>query len=247
MIIEKASPRDVPALKELWQEAFSDTDDFLDEFFSLPYQCLAAKDGGAVVGAVYWFDCVCRGEPMAYLYAVATRKERRGEGICTRLLKQLHTLLAENCRATVLVPGEESLRAFYEKLGYRSFGGRREIAVTPAGGILPAETLTPEEYAKRRKKLLPSGGVEQVGNTLPLLGKLLRFYGGEGWLLAGSVEHGVFNAPEFLGDTRLLGDVFHTLQLPGGIVCTAGDTPFGMYCPLVEDIAAPTYFAFALD
>lgn len=247
MIIEKASPRDVPALRALWQEAFSDTDEFLDTFFALPYRCLAAKDGGTVVGAVYWFDCVCRGEPVAYLYAVATRKTRRGEGIGTRLLTQLHALLAETHKVAILVPGEERLRAFYEKLGYRSFGGRKEIAVAPAAGLLPAETLTAEEYALRRKKLLPAGGVEQVGNTLPLLGELLDFYGGDGWLLAGRVEDGVFTAPEFLGDTRLLGDIFCALQLPSGKVYTAGETPFGMYCPITEDVSAPTYFAFALD
>ena len=247
MIIEPASTRDVPALRELWQEAFSDTDEFLDTFFALPYRCLTAKDGAEAVGAVYWFDCVCRGEPMAYLYAVATRKTRRGEGICTRLLTQLHKLLAESCRATLLVPGEERLRAFYGKLGYRSFGGRKEIAAAPAAGFLQAEVLTPEEYARRRKKLLPVGGVEQEGNTLPFLGKLLDFYGGDGWLLAGRVEDGVFTAPEFLGDTRLLGDVFHTLQLPAGKVYTAGETPYGMYCPITEDVSVPTYFAFALD
>ncbi len=247
MIIEKATPGDEPALRELWQEAFSDTDGFLDEFFSLPYQCLAAKDGEAVVGAAYWFHCICRGEPMAYLYAVATRKTRRGEGICTRLLKALHTRLAETCRATLLVPGEEGLRSFYRKLGYRDFGGRREITVLPGSGILSAEALTVEEYARRRRELLPLGGVEQVGNTLPFLESFLQFYGGEGWLLAGSVEAGVFTAPEFLGDPRLLGDIFHTLNLPGGSVYVAGETPFGMYCPIMENVSAPTYFAFALD
>ena len=86
-----------------------------------------------------------------------------------------------------------------------------------------------------------------MGNTLPFLGKLLRFYGGEGWLLAGSVENGAFIGQEFLGDPCLLGDIFHTLKLPGGSVYMAGETPFGMYCSLAEDISAPAYFAFALD
>lgn len=49
---------DLPALRELWKEAFGDGDSFLDQFFSVafaPERSRVAVVDGAVGAALYWF------------------------------------------------------------------------------------------------------------------------------------------------------------------------------------------------
>ena len=53
MIIENPVLQDVPALRALWKQAFSDTDSFLDSFFSLafsPERAMVARQEGKIVG-----------------------------------------------------------------------------------------------------------------------------------------------------------------------------------------------------
>ena len=67
MRIEK--PRDIGALRRLWQEAFGDEDAFLDTFFATafsPERCRCAVEGDSLLGALYWFDCICGGKTLAY-------------------------------------------------------------------------------------------------------------------------------------------------------------------------------------
>lgn len=76
-------PALIPGLRKLWQEAFGDTEEYLDGFFRLAYSpenCLCIGEGDIVHAALYWLDMTCRGERIAYIYAVATAKNRRGEG-----------------------------------------------------------------------------------------------------------------------------------------------------------------------
>ena len=78
MTIDLPKPGQIPQLRQLWQEAFGDSDAFLDSFFSLsfaPERCRCVTEENHVTAALYWFDCSCHGGKMAYLYAVATGKE----------------------------------------------------------------------------------------------------------------------------------------------------------------------------
>ena len=71
MKIDHPAFEQVPGLRQLWQEAFGDSDAFLDGFFDTgfsPRRCLCVTDGEPVA-AVYWFDCRFAGEKLAYLYA----------------------------------------------------------------------------------------------------------------------------------------------------------------------------------
>ena len=92
MIID--APRSISPLKDLWRIAFGDPDGFIDDFFALAYcprRCLCAYEADRLAGALYWFDCTCRGQKMAYLYAVATDPGFRGRGFCRALLEDLCT------------------------------------------------------------------------------------------------------------------------------------------------------------
>ena len=70
MTIDAPKTAQIPQLRQLWKEAFGDTDTFLDSFFSLafaPERCRCITLGDTVPSALYWFDCTCRGEKWAYL------------------------------------------------------------------------------------------------------------------------------------------------------------------------------------
>lgn len=246
MIIENPVLQDVPALRALWKQAFSDTDSFLDSFFSLafsPERAMVARQEGKIVGALYWFDCTWDAKALAYIYAVATDISCRGQGICTALMEEVHNQMAQAGKGTVLVPAEKELRAFYGKRGYRDFGGMDEVACFAGEDGMPAEKLTAAAYAAKRRQLLPKGSVLQEGAFLPFLADNMDFYGGEDWLLAISDDF----APEFLGEKALLPKILKGLQIPVARVRYAGNTPFAMYRGSKEDSSSPEYFAFALD
>lgn len=246
MIIDNPAQRDIPGLRALWKQAFLDTDDFLDSFFSLafsPERALVAKEGAQILGALYWFDCLCGEKRFAYIYAVATEKDHQGKGVCTALMKEAHERLGKEGKGTLLVPADNRLRAFYNRLGYRDFGGMEETTCFAGENAVPVEKLTAKTYAQRRRVLLPKNGVLQEGAFLPFLDANMRFYGGEDWLLA--IGEGY--APEFLGDKALLPGILKTLQIPKAQVRCSGDTPFAMWRCEKEDFTTPGYFAFALD
>ncbi len=246
MIIENPGRQDIPALRALWKQAFSDTDAFLDSFFSLVFsaeRALVAREKGKVLGALYWFDCSWQEKALSYIYAVATDKGHQGQGVCKALMAEVHARMAEAGKGTILVPADDGLRAFYHRLGYQNFGGMEEATYFADGEPIFAEKLTAYAYAQRRRQLLPEGGILQEDTFLPLMDAQMDFYGGEGWLLAIQKDF----APEFLGDKVLLPGILKALDLPQARVRSAGEMPFAMYRGVVEEIPAPKYFAFALD
>ena len=120
MTIKHPTPADIPQLRQLWQQAFGDEDNFLDLFFDTAFSpersmCLFAGDTCAA--ALYWFDCSYPHGKLAYIYAVATHPNHREQGLCRQLMAQTHQLLTRRGYAgTVLVPGEPGLFAMYAKM-----------------------------------------------------------------------------------------------------------------------------------
>ena len=91
MIIDHPKKEHLPALKELWREAFGDEDDFIDAFFSYAYspeRCFTVISADSVAAAAYYFRCTVDRIPIAYVYGVAVRKSCRGQGISKLLLEQ---------------------------------------------------------------------------------------------------------------------------------------------------------------
>lgn len=93
MNIDVPQINQIPALRALWKEAFGDTDDFLDAFFSTafrPNHCRLVTVDGHAAAVLYWFDCLHMDKPIAYIYAVATAKAYRGQGLCHKLMENAH-------------------------------------------------------------------------------------------------------------------------------------------------------------
>lgn len=230
-------------LCRLWQEAFGDGDTFLDAFWSTAFssdRCRCITVDGEVAAALYWFDCRCAGKPMAYLYAVATRKKHRGKGLCRTLMEDTHALLKDlGYAGCILVPGGPELFSMYGKMGYACFGGMDTISCT-AGQPVNLREITAEEYAWLRKAYLPQRGVVQEG--LAFLENFAQFYAGSDFILATTEELGL----ELLGNTAAAPGILGALEKRAGVFRIPGGAHFAMYLPL-SDAPAPSYFGLAFD
>ena len=242
---------DIPSLRRLWQEAFGDTDEFLDAFFSSgfsPDRCRSITLEGETAAAAYWLPCVCQGQPFAYIYAVATAKHHRGKGLCRRLMADIHEALKEQGYAgAILVPQDEGLRRMYAGFGYRSGAPIREFTAVATPTPAPLRQVSGAKYATLRRQLLPTGAVLQEGESLAFLETQVNFYAGDGFILAASVKDGNLFAPELLGSADP-GGILNALDAKDGTFRTmGGNEPFSMFLPLTENCPVPGHFAFAFD
>ncbi len=246
MIIKSPDPTSLPDLKSLWKEAFLDEDILIDTFFSVgfsPERCRCIQDDG-FVAALYWFDCPWEDKKIAYIYGVATKKSRRGQGLCAALMEDTRRHLQNlGYHGAALVPADPALRAYYRKFGFQDFGGITQTDVFPTTP-LPLGQLTKEEYAALRQQFLPQGGVGLAGDMLEYFSNLARFYAGDGFLFA---SEGNVVIPELLGHCPDIGGIAAALGVERLVVRTPGDTPFAMYLPLTDSKERPTYFGIALD
>lgn len=242
MRFDHPSAERIGGLRLLWQEAFGDSDAFLDCFFETafdPMRCMCAVDDQTVVAAAYWFSC---GE-YVYIYAVATAKSHRGQGICHALMENIHrTLTQYGCAGAILVPGEESLRRLYGGMGYENFGGIRDFSCRACSSPAPLRQVSEEEFAALRRSFLPAGGVVQEGENLRFLARFAKFYAGADCLV--TVSDG--RVLEFLGNTGEAPGILAALGLQEAQIRSPGKENYAMFRPLNSKIV-PTYFGFAFD
>lgn len=242
----------IPALKQLWQEAFGDPMPVIDAFFATgfsPDRCSYLLQDGKPVSGLYWFDCCLDGKKLAYLYAVATLKTHRGQGFGRRLMKNTHTLLRENGYVgCVLVPCCEAVRSWYETIGYRTVTAVTEFSCQAGSATISLRKISAGEYAHLRREYLPAGSVIQENATLDFWATQGQFYAGDSWLLAGSAENSIFTAQELLGDPQAAPAILRALNCTEGRFRIPGtDSPFAMLLPLAADCPTPAYFGLAMD
>lgn len=221
-------PAERPHLNRLWRECFGDEKSFIDLFFRSAYapeRSLVLVREGELVGAGYWMDCWVEGKRLAYLYAIAIAPQYQRQGLGTRLLGAMHERLArQGYDGVLLVPGTGALWAFYARLGYRPCA-RRPI---PHGSI-PDTPVSPAQYARLRRALLPEHGVVQEEENLRFLAGQATFYGDENRIAAVSTQDG--RCLELLGpEPIILGEDYAMLLSLG-------------HALLPEEI----YFAFGFD
>lgn len=250
MNIDYPNQEQVGALRALWQEAFGDDDAFLDQFFTYgfaPDRCRCLTVDGEVAAALYWFDCSFQGQPMAYLYGVATAKRHRGKGLCRALAENAHLHLKYlGYAGAILVPAGDKLFEMYEKMGYFPCSSVSEFVCTAASEPAQMRKVDAEEFRLLRRQFLPENGVVQEGDNLDFLQTMADFYAGEDFLVV--VAHGEdFFAPELLGNEQAAPGILAALRKnQGRFRGPGGGTPFAMYLSL-SDCPAPGYFGLAFD
>ena len=252
MTIDRPAPEQIPQLRSLWQQAFGDSEAFLDDFFSTGFspdrcRCITVADRPAA--ALYWFPAQCEDAKLAYLYAVATDAAFRGQGLCHKLMENTHRhLAAQGFHGTLLVPGSSSLVSFYAGMGYAPFSTIREFSCAAKYPAVPLRKVDASEYAALRAELLPPGGVLQEGATLTFLQTQTDFYAGDHVLLAAVKAGDTLTVPELLGDPACAPGIVAQLGATKGLFRTPGDgRTFAMYRCLSGKPLAGGYFGLALD
>jgi len=249
MNIDYPTQEQIKELKKLWQEAFGDTDAFWEQFYThgfAPDRCRCMSLDGKPVAALYWFDCLLEGRPVAYLYGIATAKRHRGKGLCRALLENTHTHLKYlGYAGEILVPAQEELFPMYEKMGYTHTVSIQEYSVAAGQEKAELRPIGPEEFCRLRQTFLPDGGVVQDGDGIAFLETQAEFYAGEDFLVTASREENFL--PELLGNAEKAPQILAALGMPEARIRTIGaEKPFAMYHALSE-LPAPGYFGLAFD
>jgi len=160
-VIGYAQVRMIPALKELWREAFGDGEDYARFFYENRFRpeetILWEQEGEPLAMASLLPASLCLQEreiPARYVYGVATKREARGRGLASRLLEYAAQEAGAKGEALFLVPSEESLFSFYARRGYRPFFSLLEAEI-PCGeetALIESAPIAPGEYARLRDR-----------------------------------------------------------------------------------------------
>ncbi len=172
MMIRFAQDSDLPALNALWQEAFEASAQEADFYFSKRHRhdnmlVATANDDLAGMLSMLPITLVTHSETLSarYVFAVATFKQFRGQGISSQLLEAAHTHMQEaGMAASILVPASPSLFDFYGKRGYETAFYLdsltlfpQELSVAPPDtSISPCSTL---DYLRLRDQAFSSSSL----------------------------------------------------------------------------------------
>ena len=251
----RAGQADIPQLRALWQQAFGDSDAFLDVFFATLFpRCVAfaARDGDTLCAMLYALpQTVLTGKQeakAAYLYAIATAAACRGRGVCRALMQHAEKQL-RSCGVTLLLLAAETpeLADMYRRLGYAG----SPITFTPQRLPAPAgraQALSPAEYAGVRETLLmDTPHIRYDKPTLDFVAQDAAYYLLETPQLTGCaairrLPGGCLRADECLPDARVLPALSAALG-PGEILLPAQSF---LFRPLDGQKDFP-YAAFPLD
>lgn len=253
MNIDAPNKNHIPALRDLWREAFHDTEEFLDNFGMTAFsteRCRCVTVGEEMVAALYWFDCQHFEGKIAYLYAIATASKYRGQGICHKLIADTHRHLKKRgYEGAILVPGSRELFQLYERMGYQTCSYILEFSCLGMPDEVDLCSIDKKEYGTLRRKLLPMGGVVQENENLDFLETHVKFYKGPAFLLVAHGNADTLYGVELLGDTTVAPRLVQALGYKKGVFRTPGtQKPFAMYYPLGDGkLSTPSYFGLAFD
>ena len=157
-----ATQADRPVLNDLWQQAFGDGPEFsnfvFDKFAGFDHTYVEDQ-GGQIAASACAVPVTLGARRGVYLYGLNTRAELRGKGIMRTLMQTLEQqLVSDGAAFTVLVPANEPLFGFYEKLGYEALITHRIVKkeVKPNLWVkADFDTLTAPRLAAAREQFLP--------------------------------------------------------------------------------------------
>ncbi len=227
MIIKHPTPAEQEGMLTLWEEAFGDSREFIKMFFSTGFsfdRSMLCTQNDQVAAALYWFDCLWNDKKVAYLYAIATKQEHRGKGICKKLMAATHNeLLSKNYHGAILVPADEGLSQMYGKMGYQPYEKSHNCPLSIVHCPFDLTPISVAEYRKLQKELLPKDSVVHTDAAFSYLQTFAQFYKTEKGILCKTED----SIQEILPYTP------------------KGENK-AMYLPLTEDKTLPAYFGLPL-
>lgn len=149
--------RDEKDIVQLWQESFGEKEEdalfYLDGRMTDENMLVIREDGKVVSMASFLpVNYMLAGEyiPARYVYAVATLPQYRGKGFAAEIITTAQKMYQQ---PLLLVPAEESLKNYYEKLGFQmafSTENKEETQGEVEECAVTFSSVTPAEYAKIR-------------------------------------------------------------------------------------------------
>ena len=150
------TPEEQERTKALYREIFpEDTEAFLDFYYKeRPKRILAMEEDGQIIAMLHLnpFLLSFFGKEItaSYIYAVATKKEKRRQGIMGELLHYAFQLLKEEGEAfCILIPVAESI---YSPYGFRTVAKLALEESEPEEGINVLYAVPTKALLERRKK-----------------------------------------------------------------------------------------------
>ena len=150
------TPEEQERTKALYREIFpEDTEAFLDFYYKeRPKRILAMEEDGQIIAMLHLnpFLLSFFGKEItaSYIYAVATKKEKRRQGIMGELLRYAFQLLKEEGEVfCILIPVAESI---YSPYGFRTVAKLALEESEPGEGINVLYAVPTKALLERRKK-----------------------------------------------------------------------------------------------
>lgn len=255
-MITTATEQWMPAVKALWMEAFGGPSGYADLFLQHRAELqntLLYLQEDALCGMLFLLPCRLTFGSVsyrcAYLYAVATGREHRGQGVSTALLDAAYRLCGERgYHLCALAPATHSLFGFYQKRGYSTQGFAKRlvldrVAVTAAPLL---SQITSEELVSMRKEAFGNAYLEWDRSALDYSVTENKYQGGDFYRYRLGEHSGFFGyVPaqkqvliwEFSGDSSILAGIARGLmdRYPGKSCCfrLGNDSSVGQRTPLV--------------
>ena len=260
-----AKKEDLPKLTDLWQSCFGDEPRQIGLFWDSLFERILVfmeESAGAMLCALplHLVDEAGESLPAAYLYAVCTHPDCRGQGLCAGLMAFAEEALRrEGFALCCLVPSSASLFSFYEKLGYENAFYHRQYTLSAQKQKAKIRAITAEDYRNLRQMQL-YGNFIDYDPWLLNWQQLLCQGSGAGLYRIETDDAVCCAAAEIYGQTlhikELLPDCPEAAAaLAAHLGCaqahirTEGDAlPFGMAKPLQEaNLPEFSYLGFAFD
>ena len=248
-------PTDFPALTHIWEHSFEETREdahfFLKNRFRPGETLILRNANGAPVAMLTLIPARLNDVPGAYIYAVATHENYRGQGLMRTLhAEAIRYLKTQGIRFTCLAPASASLFSLYQKLGYKTRFYRSQRAfynLTPCP-FIDLHIPTVVDFTAMRAEYLQRKPYRLRLMCPDYLLQELRHYGGDAVCFPVDDDTMGYAAYTLNGSTLHVREcnVPFTPELAASLLAYTGcrqilldlpekDYPVGMYRPIGED------------
>ena len=185
MISRWARPEEKHDLQVTWSRVFGDGPDVTEAFFRL----FPPERHTRVIPAEYGITSMASWLPVtlcvdgkeysgAYVYAVATAPERRGEGLGSAMVAETDRVLADaGLDFACLCPASNRLYDFYAALGYEKAFFCERFHAVPGDRALPLTQIDGAGYRDERRTYLTVPFCDWNADALSFLAETgMRFY-----------------------------------------------------------------------
>ncbi len=151
-MISFAKEENRKAIIGLWEQAFGDSKATINRFLDniCKDNVIICTMDNKVVGMASVLPVLCNGRKGRYVYAVATDKGYRGQGVCKKIMEYIDDFAQKSGESfLILVPASASLFDFYKKMGYNQQVFAPVVKAEDTG-----ELISPKEYFKIREETL---------------------------------------------------------------------------------------------